>query len=98
MPLAKLPDGFPEPEPPPKRFWEDEKWIGENIMDLMRQYPDQWIAVLDKEVVAASKHRLEVNRVAKQKEAEADQGQCVYEFIEGGVRFYASSAVIPDPN
>ena len=94
MSCVKLPDSPPGPQLPPRRFWDDEEWIGENIMDLVRKYPDQWIAVLNREVVAASSHLEEVDRVAHAREAEAGQGQCVYEFIEGGVRFYAGQALV----
>ena len=92
MPLAKLPEDFPEPEPLPKRFWEDERWINEHAMDLVRRYPDQWIAVLNREVVAAGKHLRTVQELGRQKACEVGRGQCVYDFVEAKVRFYAGPA------
>ena len=94
MPIAKLPEGFPEPKPLPTRYWEDEKWLEENIVELTRRYPDQWIAVLNRQVVAANRHLGEVNKIAYQREEEVGQGQCVYEFVEGGVRIYAPKPLV----
>ena len=37
-----------------KRFWEDQRWIIEHIAELVREYPDQWVMVYNKQVVAAS--------------------------------------------
>ena len=87
MPYAKLPKDFPEPEKLPKRYFEDSRWINENINELTEKYPDHWIAVLEKEVVIASADLGEVERVARQRAAEVGKGQCVYDFIEGLWRF-----------
>ena len=88
MPYAKLPKDFPEPKKLPKRFFEDSKWLNENISELTRKYPDHWIAVLEKEVVIGSKDLDKVKRVARKRAAEAGKGQCVYAFIEGLWRFH----------
>ena len=82
MPYAKLPKDFPEPPKLPKRYFEDDKWVRENLNELTQKYPDHWIAVLEKEVVIASKDLGEVERVARKKAAELGEGQCVYKFIE----------------
>jgi len=82
---VKSPEGFPEFKLPPKRFFEDTRWVNENINELVKKYPDQWIAVYDKEVVAAGDNLAKVERIAAEKEG---NGQCVYSFIEGYPRFY----------
>ncbi|MBI1928190.1 hypothetical protein HYR99_28590 [Candidatus Poribacteria bacterium] len=82
MPYAKLPKEFPEPEKLPKRYFEDFKWIRENTNELSQKYPDHWIAVLQKEVVIASKDLGEVEEVARKRAAEVGKGQCVYTFVE----------------
>ena len=41
-----------EEERLPNEFWEDHRWALEHYAELREQYPDMWIAVLDKEVVA----------------------------------------------
>ncbi|MBI3920561.1 MAG: hypothetical protein HY318_04000 [Armatimonadetes bacterium] len=67
MPYVTLPDGFPEPPPIPKRYWVDEEWMGDHLTELTQQYPDLWIAVYSKEVVAFGKNLGEVERRAKEK-------------------------------
>jgi len=94
MPYAKLPKDFPEFKLPPKRFFEDERWICQHLDELTQKYPDQWIAVYQKEVVAADKSLAKVQRIGRQK---ADEGQCVYSFIEGGIRYYRYRVVLQDP-
>jgi len=42
MPYAELPPDFPEPRIPPKKFWEDARWV--DYTELVHKYPDQWIA------------------------------------------------------
>lgn len=96
MPYAKLPKDFPEPPKLPKRYFEDSKWGREHINELVQKYPDMWIAVLEKEVVIASKDLAEVETVARQKAAEVGKGQCVYKFIESPRRFHRPVSV-PDP-
>ena len=51
----------------PREFWEDEDWIYDNYDDLVRIYPDQWIAVVDKKVIAAGKNAAEVVDLTEQK-------------------------------
>jgi len=41
-----------EEERLPNEFWEDQRWALEHCAELGEQYPDMWIAVLDKEIVA----------------------------------------------
>ena len=82
MPYAKLPKDFPEPPKLPERYFEDDQWMRAHLSELTQKYPDHWIAVLEKEVVIASKDLEEVERVALQRAAEVGKGQCVYKFIE----------------
>ena len=88
MPYAKLPKDFPEPQKLPKRYFKDSKWGRKRINELVQRYPDMWVAILEKEIVVASKDLAEVERVAQQKAAEVGKGQCVYKFIEGPWRFH----------
>jgi len=87
MSYVKDPKGFPAFKLPPKRFFEDTRWVSENINELVKKYPDQWIAVYDKEVVAAGENLAKVEKIAGKKEI---NGQCAYSFIEGYPRFYKS--------
>ena len=95
MPYAKLPPDFPEPEPLPKEFWEDEEWVNENYTELVQKYPDQWIAVYDKEVIVANKYLGEVEKVVQSKNFPR---QCVYSYVEGTMRVYGHNWPFPKEN
>ena len=38
----------------PKRFWEDEEWAYEKYEELLKRYPNKWVAIVNKTVVAVS--------------------------------------------
>ena len=37
----------------PKEFWADLKWGRKNYNKLITKYTDQWVAIVDKKVVAS---------------------------------------------
>ena len=41
--------------PVPPEYMRDSEWISAHIDELTEQYPDQWISVVDGQVIAASK-------------------------------------------
>ena len=88
MPIVKNPEDYTLPPPLPRRYIDDSNWVDENINELARKYPDMWIAVLDKEVIIASKDLGEVFRVGQKKEDEVGRGPCVYSFIEDFRKFH----------
>jgi len=53
--------------PIPKEFWKDEEWAYDNYDELVRMYPDQWVAVASKKVVIAGKNASEVVELADRK-------------------------------
>ncbi len=54
--------------PEAQRYWEDQKWALNHYAELMTKYPDQWIAIVNKQVVAASKESIkEIETIAKEK-------------------------------
>lgn len=73
------------PKPPPREFWDDDKWIVENITSLSKSYPDQWIAVVDRKVVSSGDNLREVIDKAKQL---TGRNQIPTHFVEKGVRAY----------
>jgi hypothetical protein len=87
MPISKNPEDYTLPPPRPRRHIDDSNWAAEHINELTQQYPEMWVAILDKEVVSASKNLGDVFRVAKEKESEVGRGPCVYKFIEDFKRF-----------
>ncbi|MCK4613936.1 MAG: hypothetical protein KAU14_03960 [Thermoplasmata archaeon] len=38
----------------PKEFWDDMQCGREHYSELVKKYPDKWIAIVDKSVVAVS--------------------------------------------
>ncbi len=77
-----------EPKPLSRQYLEDEKWINDHYTDLRRRYPDQWIAVLKGEVVAAGKDLGLVEREGQRRAREVNEEQSVYSFVEAGIRIY----------
>jgi len=35
-----------------EQFWEDMQWGEDNYTELVKRYPDQWVAIVNKKVVA----------------------------------------------
>lgn len=58
---------YPKHQPLPKGYREDEKWADEHLGELMEKYPNQWVAVVNKEVACVGKNLAEVKKVARQK-------------------------------
>ena len=52
-------------EETPLSFREDQEWALENYQQFMKEYPDQWIAIYDKKVVAKGKDLTLVEEAAK---------------------------------
>lgn len=52
-------------EETPLSFREDQEWALENYQQFMKEYPDQWIAVYDKKVVATGKDLTLVEEAVK---------------------------------
>ena len=38
----------------PERFWQDKEWAFAHYSELLRMYKNMWIAVLNKNIIAAS--------------------------------------------
>lgn len=53
-------------EETPLSFREDQEWALENYQQFMKEYPDQWIAVYGKKVVATGKDLGSVEKAAKE--------------------------------
>jgi len=39
----------------PKEFWDDMKWGEKHYSELVKKYPDKWVAIVNKKVVADGK-------------------------------------------
>lgn len=69
----------------PKEYWEDDKWLDENYMEIARQYPEMWVAIVNKQVVASGENLEEVIDKAK---GIAGHEHFPVDFIESRVHVY----------
>jgi hypothetical protein len=44
----------------PKQFWEDKEWAFAHYSELVKKYPNMWIAVLNKKIISASPNLEEI--------------------------------------
>jgi len=51
----------------PKEFWEDAKWAEEHYSELIKKYPEEWIAIVDKKVVSRGENLALVREEARAK-------------------------------
>jgi len=51
---------------PPKEYWDDNNWANEHLGEISQSYPNQWVAIVDKTVVAAGKNLSEVKTGRKE--------------------------------
>ncbi|PIU64416.1 MAG: hypothetical protein COS84_08440 [Armatimonadetes bacterium CG07_land_8_20_14_0_80_40_9] len=71
---------------PPKEYWEDNDWIHQNSTELSKNYPNMWIAVVNKKVVAYGE---DASRVMEEGEKSAGEERSpVIIFIERGIHVY----------
>ena len=59
---AKEMEGIDLPSPGPREYWEDSKWASEHFTEIVKEYPNQWVAIADKKVVAAGRTIAEVKK------------------------------------
>ncbi|MEA3360987.1 MAG: DUF5678 domain-containing protein [Thermodesulfobacteriota bacterium] len=73
------------PSPGPEEYWEDSKWASEHFTEIVRKYPDQWVAIVDKHVVAAGSTIADVEKIATEK---TGRDEFPIYFAERGIRVY----------
>ena len=49
----------------PKEFWEDAKWAEKHYSELVKKFPDEWVAVVNREVITSGKDLAKVKEEAK---------------------------------
>ncbi|ODS41559.1 MAG: hypothetical protein A7315_01435 [Candidatus Altiarchaeales archaeon WOR_SM1_79] len=54
-------------EPEPKEFWDDMKWGRTHYSELIKKYPDKWVAIINKKVVAVGESINDIKEEAKNK-------------------------------
>jgi hypothetical protein len=45
---------------------ENDNWLKDNYIDLIAEYPNQWIAVLDQKVIATGSAKRQVEKQARE--------------------------------
>jgi len=82
---AKETQGTRLPPLGPHEYWEDSKWASDHFTEIVKDYPNQWVAIVDKKVVAAGRTIAEVEKAATEKTGRdefpvylAEKGVCVY--------------------
>ncbi len=68
-----------------KEYWEDSKWAGEHFSEIIRDYPDQWVSIVGKKVVAVGKTIAEVEEMTSKK---TGKDEFPIYFAERGIRVY----------
>ena len=88
MPIlsAKETEGIKLPPPGPAEYWEDSKWAGGHFTEIVREYANQWVAIVGKKVVAAGKTIAEVEKMGKEK---TGRDEFPIYFAEKGIRVYS---------
>ena len=77
----------PLPSPASKEYWEDSDWAYDHFSEISQQYPNLWVAVVNKEVVAAGKVIAEVEKIAEEK---TGRKEFPVIFAEQGIHVYQS--------
>jgi len=73
------------PSPASKEYWEDSDWALEHSSEISQKYPNQWVAIADKKVIAAGKDGSEVENLATEK---IRKREFVIIFAEEGIHVY----------
>ena len=91
MPLltAEEAEGIKLPQPGSHEYWEDSKWASDHFTEIVKEYANQWVAIVDKKVVAAGRTIAEVEKAAAEKTGR--QEFPIY-LAEEGLRVYNSRA------
>jgi len=64
MEVAMKAQNTPPPHPP-RKFWEDNRWLNEHWSEIVRVYPDMWVAVVEQQVVASGRDPEEVAKTTQ---------------------------------
>lgn len=82
---AKEAQGMRLPPPISQEYWENSEWAHEHMNEISEKYPNQWVVIYDKKVVAASTSGSEAEHIATEK---VGNQEFVILFAEKGIRVY----------
>ena len=83
MELQKM----PEAKPLSAQYVRDEDWLDAHLSELVEQYPDKWVAVVNERVAAIGEDMGEGRRKAKEQFPDAEP---VVWLLEGTIRVYSA--------
>jgi len=73
------------PSPVSQEYWENSEWAHEHINEISVKYPNQWVIIYKKKVVAASTSGSKAKHIATEK---VGNQEFVILFAEKGMRVY----------
>lgn len=85
MPSKEKPLSYSLPSPAPKEYWEDSRWANEHYSEIAQQYPNLWVTIVDKKVIAAGKSIAEIEKFTVEK---TGRQEFVIFFAEKGIHVY----------
>jgi hypothetical protein len=74
----------------PEQDWDDSDWAVANAQALSERYPDQWVAIYNKAVIA---HHKELGRAAAKVKRQGIANP-VFKFVERGFHVYRYSITL----
>ncbi len=83
----------PIPPLPPKEFWDDLDWADAHMDEISTAHPNQWVAIVDRKVVASGTVLADVEVRAM---ALASRKEFPVLYAEFGIRVYAHLPAVPD--
>ena len=69
----------------PKEFWDDMKWGRVHYSELVRKYPDKWIAIVDKKVISSGES---IKKIRKEAMEKTGRKHIPVIFVEFGAHVY----------
>ena len=70
-----------------RKYFEDVKWGLNNYFNLMKRYPDKWVAVVNKKIVSSGESIEKVELEAEKKSGK-DKRNIPVIFVERGAHIY----------
>lgn len=80
---------FPPVPPTPREYCEDNDWENAHIAEIAAAYPNLWVAVVDKHVIASGKIIADVRKAA---EAKTGKTHFPVVFAERGIHVYTGQS------
>ena len=87
------PHMLPLSPPPPMEFWDDFEWANAHMDEISAAYPDQWVAIVSRRVVASGPVLADVESRAL---ALTGRPEFPVLYAEAGIRVYAHQAPFPN--